>query len=67
MAGSKGGLLRINNRNSLYEADLNKSLTAYQREHIFAMSSMEYEKQDLKRFLSRLYVCDSDKDPAAVK
>lgn len=55
----------MNNRNSLYDADLGRSLMSFQREHIFAIAQIDYEKQDLKKFLKQLYYCESDKDPAA--
>ena len=67
MANSKHGLLRMNNRNTLYDADLSRSLMSFQREHIFTMAHIEYEKQELKQFLKELYHCESDNDPAAIR
>lgn len=53
--------------NSRYDSNLAKSIAIYEREYIFTIASLEYERQDLKQFLKGIYRCESDKDPAAVK
>ena len=52
---------------ALHDAALVRALAACQREHIFNITTLEYEKQELKNFLKKLFTCASDNDPAYIK
>ena len=64
---NKNAFLRINNRHSMFDANLNRSLAAYQREFIFTTAGIEFERKELKKFLKRLYHCESENDRFAKK
>lgn len=53
--------------NTLHDAALVRALAACQREHIFNITTLEYEKQELKNFLKKIFTCASDNDPAYIK
>lgn len=62
---NKNAFLRINNRHSKYDANLNHSISMYQRQFIFTIADIDQERKELKSFLKKLYHCESDSDPCA--
>jgi len=67
IAKPAANLIFINNQNSRADVRLEKTIAAYERQHLFRMTSLHHETTTLKKFLKDIYLCPSDNDPVAKK